>query len=101
MMSICRGDVLHSRINKYICNKPAFLDLQFGIGKDDYSFLTHNSYINCANLRTVRKILLDKSIATGKTVKVGRLDSEIIDHILKAVKESKVFTKKQIRSFFE
>lgn len=42
--------LINSKINQYILKRPQLLACQVEIKADDYDFLSHNSYINCASL---------------------------------------------------
>jgi hypothetical protein len=40
--------LINSKINQYILKRPKMLACQVEVKADNYDFLSHNSYINCA-----------------------------------------------------
>ena len=121
-MSICRGDIFHSNaftfvdhgkffailgedsnnvygcffinsdINRYLYLKPKMLELQVGLGPDEYPFLKHNSYINCAQIIKIPKVSLKADIESGVAKHKGKLSQADINTILELVNKSDVFS---------
>jgi len=52
--------IINSDINNYIMKRQWLLNCQVGLGKDDYDFLTQNSYVNCTEAKN--DITLDEII---------------------------------------
>lgn len=91
---------INSWVNDFIQRKPEMAKLQFPIAQSDYSFLSHNSFLNCSSLTTIDKDKLSYSIASGETTIKGQLTNNDINAILCMVRESKLFSKIEKDTFF-
>ena len=84
---------INSRINTNVNTKEEQLRLQYPISKDDYDFLSHDSYISATNVVTLPKNVIVQSMQQGQTlVKGKRLDYHMND-ILNKVRSSRLFSK--------
>lgn len=45
---LCCSVLINSKINPFIMRRPHMLERQLHLSADDYDFLSHESYINCA-----------------------------------------------------
>jgi|WetSurMetagenome_2_1015567.scaffolds.fasta_scaffold80589_2 hypothetical protein len=94
---ICLCSVLiNSRIDFFINKRPDQLKLQLPIKKEDYDFLDHDSYINCANPIEGR---LDKFSECDFSYKALLKDADF-NKVINYVKESGVLDQDQIDMFF-
>ena len=83
---------INSNIRNYLMNKPKLLDLQVGLGCSDYSFLTHNSYLDCSQIIRIDKNALSGDLASGNASYRGRLKQEDLDNVLDLVRSAEVFS---------
>ena len=91
---------INSRIHPIIFSKPAQLEMQFLLRKEDYGFLRYDSYLG-ANEILVREIsVLARSMKEGQTIIVGTLLSKDMEPLLEACRNSDLFTPKEKRQFF-
>lgn len=91
---------INSWVNEFIQRKPEMAKLQFPIAQSDYSFLSHNSFLNCSSLTTIDKNKLSDSIASGETTIKGQLSNEDVSTILGMVRESKLYSKVERETYF-
>ncbi|MCH5227673.1 MAG: hypothetical protein J1F16_07675 [Muribaculaceae bacterium] len=91
---------INSRIHPLIFSKPAQLEMQFLLKKEDYDFLRYDSFLG-ANEILVREIsVLTQSMKNGQTQIVGQLHEKDLKHVLEACRNSDLFTPKEKRQFF-
>ena len=64
---------INSRINTNVNTKEEQLRLQFPISKDDYDFLSHDSYISATNVVTLPRDVIVRSMQSGQTLIKGKL----------------------------
>lgn len=91
---------INSKINTKVNTKPEQLQLQFPISKEDYSFLSHDSYISATNVVTLPRYVLAQSIQTQRTLIIGQLLQNHMNEILEKVRTSKLFSKITKDKFF-
>lgn len=91
---------INSRIHPIIFSKPAQLEMQFLLRKEDYDFLRYDSYLG-ANEIIVREVsILSQSMKNGQTQIVGQLLEKDLLPVLEACRKSDLFTPKEKRQFF-
>ena len=91
---------INSRIHPIIFKKPAQLEMQFLLKKQDYDFLRYDSYLG-ANEILIRDIsVLSESIKDGQTQIIGKLFEKDMFRVLEACRNSDLFTPKEKRQFF-
>ncbi len=88
--------VINSKINQFILKRPKLLALQVEILKDDYPFLDHNSYINCANPFTGPSEKLNNTEFTFKDV----LKPDHLEVVIGNIKASGALTEDEMDLFF-
>jgi len=83
--------IVNSGINDYIKIRPALLDCQLKLKRDDYAFLDHDSYLACEELinkftidQVKAQVFNDMSRLSGKITKTTR------NEIVKIVYRSRV-----------
>lgn len=91
---------INSWVNQYIQGKPEMEKAQYPISAEAYNFLAHNSFLNCSSLTTIDKSKLASSISTGETTIKGQLSKEDLSAILDIVRNSKLFTPIEKKTFF-
>ena len=92
---------INSNINSFICGKPDLYALQYTIKAKDYeSFLRYDSFVSCSSLRRFPLDRFEASITSGRTECKGQLREEHLQDILKLVKDSPVFSKRDREAFF-
>ena len=77
------GFFINSKVHDYIQKRPSLLASQVGIKASDYSFLDHDSYVNCIRLypfddtelvdsrgaiNTQTKVEIQKAVTNSKTL---------------------------------
>lgn len=88
--------VINSQINQFIRKRPHLLERQLEISDEKYSFLSHLSYINCA-----QPIKLKSSVFNGVEFShVGVLEEEDLLEIRKQIIASGMLTEEEIEMFF-
>ena len=95
-----RDDSLSAAVFIAVAPQPEMAKLQFPIAQSDYSFLSHNSFLNCSSLTTIDKNKLSNSIASGETTIKGQLSNEDVSTILGMVRESKLYSKVERETYF-
>lgn len=88
--------VINSNINQFILKRPKLLALQVEISEEDYEFLNHKSYINCANPLTGSSAKLNTDEFTFKTV----LKPEHLEMVINNIIASGALTQDEIDLFF-
>jgi hypothetical protein len=91
---------INSRINTNVNTKEEQLRLQFPISKDDYDFLSHDSYISATNVVTLPRDLIVRSMQSGQTLIKGKLLDNHMNDILNKVRSSRLFSKITKDRFF-
>lgn len=91
---------INSRINTNVNTKEEQLRLQFSISKDDYEFLSHDSYISATNVVTLPRDVIVRSMQSGQTLIKGKLLDNHMNDILNKVRSSRLFSKITKDRFF-
>ena len=91
---------INSRINTNVNTKEEQLRLQFPISKDDYDFLSHDSYISATNVVTLPRDVIVRSMQSGQTLRKGKLLDNHMNDILNKVRSSRLFSKITKDRFF-
>lgn len=91
---------INSRINNNVNTKEEQLRLQFPISKDDYDFLSHDSYISATNVVTLPRDVIVRSMQSGQTLIKGKLLDNHMNDILNKVRSSRLFSKITKDRFF-
>ena len=91
---------INSRINTNVNTKEEQLRLQFPISKDDYDFLSHDSYISATNVVTLPRDVIVRSMQSGQTLIKGKLLDNHMNDILDKVRSSRLFSKITKDRFF-
>ena len=91
---------INSRINTNVNTKEEQLHLQFPISKDDYDFLSHDSYISATNVVTLPRDVIVRSMQSGQTLIKGKLLDNHMNDILNKVRSSRLFSKITKDRFF-
>ena len=91
---------INSRINTNVNTKEEQLRLQFPISKDDYDFLSHDSYISATNVVTLPRDVIVRSMQSGQTLIKGKLLDNHMNDILNKVRSSRLFSKITKDRFF-
>jgi hypothetical protein len=91
---------INARINTNVNTKEEQLRLQFPISKDDYDFLSHDSYISATNVVTLPRDVIVRSMQSGQTLIKGKLLDNHMNDILNKVRSSKLFSKITKDRFF-
>lgn len=88
--------VINSQINQFIQKRPHLLERQLEISDKKYSFLSHLSYVNCA-----QPIKLKASSLSGNEFSlVGVLEEGDLLEIRKQIVASGMLTEEEIEMFF-
>jgi len=88
--------VINSQINQFIQKRPHLLERQFEISDKNYSFLSHLSYVNCA-----QPIKLKASLLSGNEFSlVGVLEEGDLSEIRTQIVASGMLTEEEIEMFF-
>ena len=91
---------INSRINTNVNTKEEQLRLQFPISKDDYDFLSYDSYISATNVVTLPRDVIVRSMQSGQTLIKGKLLDNHMNDILNKVRSSRLFSKITKDRFF-
>lgn len=91
---------INSKINTNVNTKEEQLRLQFPISKDDYEFLSHDSYISATNVVTLPRDVIVRSMQSGQTLIKGKLLDNHMNDILNKVRSSRLFSKITKDRFF-
>ena len=91
---------INSRINTNVNTKEEQLRLQFPISKDDYEFLSHDSYISATNVVTLPRDVIVRSMQSGQTLIKGKLLDNHMNDILNKLRSSRLFSKITKDRFF-
>lgn len=91
---------INSRINTNVNTKEEQLRLQFPISKDDYEFLSHDSYISATNVVTLPRDVIVRSMQSGQTLIKGKLLDNHMNDILNKVRSSRLFSRITKDRFF-
>lgn len=91
---------INSRIHPIIMSKSRLLEMQFLLRKEDYKFLSYDSYLgaNEVQVRTVDKIAT--SMQNGQTSIVGELTKDDLEKVLEACRNSDLFSENEKSQFF-
>ena len=90
--NVIGGLVINSNINY---NLPTSVtDYQLPVTVEQFSFLEHNSFINCSKIIVAKRSKFNKNTYRGAIS-----DAEMMEQIINTVKESPTISKKQLREF--
>lgn len=88
--------IINSDINQFILKRPHLLERQLEISDEQYSFLTHKSYINCAQPHKLSaKMFSDPSYEY-----VGMIEDTDLEEIRNQIKASGMLTEEEINTYF-
>ena len=87
--------VINSTINQNLSNEIKML--QYPITSMKYDFLTHNSHIDCADLKEIQMHRFANT--RGRNGYIGKLELDDLEYVIGAVKESPIVTPKTLRRF--
>lgn len=88
--------IINSQINQFILKRPHLLERQLEISEKKYSFLSHTSYINCA-----QPIKLKAAIFSDRTFEhVGVLHEDDLQEVRSQIILSGMLTEEEIEDFF-
>lgn len=88
--------MINSQINPFILKRPFLLERQIEISNKKYSFLSHTSYINCA-----QPLKLEASMFINTSFKhVGVLEEADLKDIQAQIIASGMLTDEEIEMFF-
>lgn len=90
---------INSRVNKYVQRNQDMLEAQIPIRKDDYSFLTHDSFISATHFTEIKVSEIVDSINHGETKFVEELNEKDISSVLECVRTSVLFTNKDRKKY--
>ena len=92
---------INSNINPILEKKQALLDMQYGLKKEDYAFLRHDSFVNAARLLKISHKQLAVSMQKGHTTYVDKLKPNHLQALSQAAYNSPLFTPQEKRDFFK
>ncbi|WP_294629775.1 hypothetical protein [uncultured Bacteroides sp.] len=85
------GVIFNSYINM---NLPPFVQaMQHSVRKEDYDFLSYDSYIDCSSIKTVKKTKLLKSR------NAGTLEKKDVTIVCEKIKENSHISKAELKRF--
>lgn len=79
---------INSHVHASMFRNPMLLNLQVGLGPDEYPFLVHNSYLNCAQIIRIPKAVFHADLDSGRASSRGRLSDEDLETVLGLVRSS-------------
>ena len=89
--------MINSEINQYIQRRPRMLSCQVPLKGDDYEFLTHDSYANCA--QPIKAKL--ESFMEDDMKYCGMLNDLDLRQVQQRIISSGTLTVDEMRTFFE
>lgn len=92
---------VNSNINDFLKTKPRFAELQYPISPKNYDFMTHDSFVDCHEIRTIQKTKLSAHISNNRASFKGVLKKEDLAGILIKVSNSKVFSRMEKDTYFK
>lgn len=92
---------INSDINRLINTKEEQLQMQILIKKDDYSFLSHDSFICATNIVRFPKSQMIESIKNQRTMHVDTLHKADMEVLLDKVRNSRLYSKHDKETFFK
>lgn len=87
--------LINSNINPDL--SPIIKDLHYPIKSTKYSFLKKNSFVNCAELKTIEKVKFSSLFDDSKGK--GKIDQDDIECIIGALQSSILIKPKQLKRF--
>lgn len=84
--------LINSHINPFILRRPALVKLQVQIDPENYSFLDHVSYINCASPLKGQLVRFDQPGFCYK----AQLEADDLARVQNNIKESGLLTEEEI-----
>lgn len=84
--------LINSHINPFILRRPALVQLQVQIDPENYSFLDHVSYINCASPLKGQLVRFDQPGFCYK----AQLEADDLARVQNNIKESGLLTEEEI-----
>ena len=88
--------LINSLINQYIQRRPRMLACQVEMKAEDYNFLSHNSYINCAQPIKAKY----EHFKNEELKYCGMLTDELLIKVRQAIIDSDLLTNEEIEQFF-
>lgn len=88
--------LINSLINQYIQRRPRMLACQVEVKAEDYDFLSHNSYINCAQPIKAKY----EHFKNEELKYCGMLTDELLMQVRQTIIDSDLLTNEEIEQFF-
>lgn len=82
-------------------DKPEQYAMQYPMRRADYTFLRYDSFLCATHIMRIERSRLAQSIQSGDTRILGNMLPDHIEELFERVKTSRLFSKKDIRDFFE
>lgn len=89
--------IINSEINQFIRKRQRLLERQILIKADDYNFLSHDSYINCAQPFKSEMGMFAKSSFKYK----GKLKASHLDDVIQFLISSGQLTEEELKIYFK
>lgn len=86
---------INSNINRFVARNEDMNNMQLPIKPEDYSFLTHLSFIDAHELSILKKSDLLNELSNGITQMKERLKQADLEMLLDAAKNSPLFSAKE------
>lgn len=91
---------INSKINAYVAQKPLLHQMQHLMPCAAYPFLNYDSYLSATDVKTIALNDLAQHMANHSAKIVGRMRDEDLTTLLDKVKNSPLFSPKEIKQFF-
>lgn len=88
---------INSLINQYIQKRPKMLACQVEVKAEDYDFLSHNSFINCAQPIKAKY----EHFKNEELKYCGMLSKDLLQIVQQRIIDSGLLTDAEINSFFD
>jgi len=92
---------INSNIHPSLRDKPEQYAMQYPMRRADYTFLRYDSFLCATHIMRIERSRLAQSIQSGDTRILGNMLPDHIEELFERVKTSRLFSKKDIRDFFE
>lgn len=90
---------VNSNINRYIMGKQEQLDMQYPMGRADYSFLRYDSFLSATRIEKIPVTKIAETIKGGITEIIGQMRKEHVEELLEKARESRLFSKRDKQQF--
>ena len=91
--------LINSTINLNVHSTPELHSLQYEIKKEHHSFLIHDSFVDCSDIKEIPFDEIEEKIIQSPAIIKGKINEQDLNQCLSLLKTSPKLTRRQLKKF--